>query len=213
MKSGDPGCPWSLEGPGASAGLGVSLCVRTAPCGPPGGVRGSFARLCQLPGVFFKFQDSKGIAFGFLFYALIPKGPHQPWRMVFLNSTRIVKSQKRSQAIILTLSLCLPNRAFQVENSVNYLNFTRVGFTPTVSCKTPHTSPPSSPLFLKGRVITVWQMSLQHPFEKSFKTQSLISVFCPHVANHLAVLTFLDIPELSDILWIIAEFFQVSSES
>lgn len=51
------------------------------------------------------------------------------------------------------------------------------------------------------------------PFEKLFKTQLIISVFCPHVAKDQNLSTFWNIPVLSGLLRTIAEFVHLSSES
>ena len=37
------------------------------------------AKLFQLPGVFFTFKDPRDLELGFIFYAVIPKEPCQPW--------------------------------------------------------------------------------------------------------------------------------------
>lgn len=83
-----------------------------------------------------------------------------------------VKCQKRSQAIILIPSLCLPSPSFP-GGKLNQpsVNFTSIGLT-SHSCKTPCTPRSSFFFFLKGRFLTIWRIEFQYSFEKLFKTQS-----------------------------------------
>lgn len=81
--------------------LGVSLC-----CGASlwQGHRFCFAKPVQLPGVFFKFRDSKDLDLGFIFYTVVPREARQVWK-TFIEPSAHLKGQERSQAIILILRL------------------------------------------------------------------------------------------------------------
>lgn len=89
-----------------------------------------------------------------------------------------------------------------------------VNFT-SHSCKTTCTYFPCFVLFFFGGRIGEGHNYLANiiPFEKLFKTQLIISVFCPHVAKDQNLSTFWNIPVLSGLLRTIAEFVHLSSES
>lgn len=107
------------------------------------------AKLFQLPGVFFTFKDPKDLEFGFIFYSVIPKELCRPWGTLWWKPMPSVKCQKRSQAIIFILWLCLPSPRFS-GGKLNQppVNFTSISFT-SHSCKRPCTSP--LPFFLEGK--------------------------------------------------------------